>query len=403
MSSTRSKLTIDLEAVAHNWRMHAAHVAPASCSAVVKANAYGLGIAEISAALYHAGCRDFFVASLQEAFQLKVLLSADISIYILSGVFEGEEQACVDAGFIPVLVSAEMLERWLRVSNTPSARSVLKVDTGMGRLGLTVSELDKVLETDILQRAGVVMMLSHLACADEPDHELNAIQLSRFEEVKQKVSAHAPNITYSLANSSGCTLGEAYHFDMVRPGVALYGARRKGSAIGDLKPVVSLYLDVIQIKNIPAGLPVGYGATSVSDHPRTIAVAAGGYADGIFRSLSNRGRGYVGSVSAPIAGIVSMDSTMFDVSNVDGLADGLFTGTASAGEGSLNGGSVTPKVELLGPNQGLDELALDSNTIPYELLTSLGERFDRVYLGGVLGGVDMRSQEGGVLNKGAIA
>lgn len=365
MSSTRSKLTIDLNAVAHNWRQHAQYVSPATCAAVVKANAYGLGIAEISTALYQAGCRDFFVASMQEAFQLRALLEQDITIFILSGVFAGEEAACVEADFVPVLVSVEMLERWLSVSAGKSVRSVLKVDTGMGRLGLSSDELDKVLDTDALERAGVVMMLSHLACADVPGHELNALQLDRFNQIRHKVKSRNPNIIYSLANSSGCSLGQAYHFDMVRPGVALYGSSRQGALSSEIKPVVSLSLDVIQLRPIPAGVPIGYGATSVSECDRIIAVAAGGYADGIFRSLSNCGRGYVGSVPTPIAGRVSMDSTMFDVSEVAHLDD-----------------RSLPKIELLGQHQGLDQLARDSGTIAYELLTSLGERFDRVYLGG---------------------
>ncbi len=366
MSSARSKFTIDLDAIAHNWKLHAEQVFPALCSAVVKADAYGLGVKEVCLSLYKAGCRAFFVASLQEAVSLRTILDEGVSIFILSGVMPGEERECLDRGFVPVLVSVEMFRRWLAVADGARARSSLKVDTGMGRFGISLAELTRLVEERVLERAGVKSILSHLACADEPGHELNQKQLERFADAKNIVSRAYPEMSYCLANSSGCALGADYHFDMVRPGIALYGSKVQGPLHESLKPVVSMALEVIQVRPLPAGEPLGYGATSVSDIPRTIAVAAGGYADGLFRSLGNSGRGFVDGHEVPIAGRITMDATMFDITAVEHLFNS----------------PPFPQIELLGPEQGIDELARDADTVGYEVLTSLGERFKRVYLGG---------------------
>lgn len=364
MSSTSSKLSIDLSAIAHNWQLHSKYVYPSKCSAVVKANGYGLGMIEVSARLYQEGCRDFFVASLQEAKQLQPEIGPDSNIFVLSGVFPGEELECAECGFIPVLVSLSMLERWVARVEQGKTKSAVKVDSGMGRLGLSLSELESAIQDSLLEKAGVDWVLSHLACADQPEHPLNQQQLDRFVEIKSLISAQLPHLKYSLCNSAGCALGEGYHFDLVRPGVGLYGSPAHGALSTGIKPVVGLDLDVIQVRDVPAGAPIGYGATSVSNTSRLIAVVAGGYADGISRSLSNRGFGYVNGVQVPIAGRVSMDSTMFDVSSVSELFEvGPF-----------------PKIELLGESQGVDQLALAADTVGYEILTSLGERFERVYV-----------------------
>lgn len=369
MSSTRSKLTIDLNAIAHNWHLHAELVGPARCSAVVKADAYGLGMAEVSLRLYKEGCRDFFVASLHEALELQPLIAGDATIYILAGVFPGEELICLAHGFVPVLVSYEMLQRWQSVVADKSPRCLLKVDTGMGRLGLSEAELRSLLATGELERAGLVGILSHLACADDAKADLNTEQLERLKSIKAELGAYYPSLSYSLANSAGCGLGEPFYFDMVRPGIGLYGSHIRGPLEDKLKAVVSLSLEVIQVKTVLAGASVGYGATSVSDSDRLIAVAAGGYADGIFRYLSNKGRGFVSGRPVTIAGAVSMDSTIFDVTAVsEYFAD-----------------DVLPKIELLGVNQSIDQLARDAGTIAYEILTSMGERFERVYIGSARG------------------
>lgn len=358
MYLSQCELNIDLKALVANWQYMAERSAPSRCAAVVKANAYGLGVEEVSKALVAAGCRTLMVASIDEAAQIRRSLDkASAEIFVLSGVFAGDEPAFESLHIKPVLCSFSMLRRWA-VYSSGRLPSALKIDTGMGRLGLTEGECERVLaRSSLLSDAGVEWVFSHLACSDEPEHPLNVQQLQNFENWKARFVGRHEGLRFSLANSAGILLGKEYAYDMVRPGIALYGGMREAA----LQPVLELSLPIIQIKNLPAGATVGYGAVHQFSAPAKVAVVTGGYADGIFRSLGGKGLGHVLGVQVPMVGRVSMDTTIFDVTNVEG----------DLVEGDL--------IEVLGPNISLCEQAERAGTISYELLTAMSQRYRRVY------------------------
>lgn len=332
---------------------------------MVKANAYGLGMAHVSKALRLAGCRSFFVATLSEGLELKRVLDDAADIYVLSGLYPGDERRCAESGLIPVIVSLEMLHRWLAATAGMTVRSSLKVDTGMGRLGLSAAEFLTVIDQpNVLSLAGVELVISHLACSDEPDHELNQLQLSRFENLRKKALSANSSLRFSLANSSGVCLGERYHFDLLRPGVALFGEGRVAEEHSQIKQVVSLSLPILMVRRLKKGEAAGYGATFVASQDCDIACIAGGYADGLFRTLSNSGNLYLDGRPAPIVGRISMDSVLVDVSGF-----GLLGVDAEK----------LPNLELLGPHQNVNQLARQAQTVAYEILTSIGDRFHREY------------------------
>lgn len=368
---SRYTLTVDLDAVAHNWRYLSNLCAPAACSAVVKADAYGLGAVQVVERLYREGCRDFMVATLAEALDLRAGLSFTPNIYVLSGIFPGEERICIENNIIPTLVSVEMFDRWLVAAEESGATAVLKVDTGMGRMGLSESELAALVgRKGVLDRAGITLVISHMACADTPEHPLNQQQLTRFQNVREKLKADYPNLKYSLANSAACLLGEDFHFDMVRPGLALYGVYPSASREADLQATFTLSLSIVQLNQLQKGESAGYGATFVADKETCLAVVAGGYADGIFRALGESSHVFIDGRRAPIVGRVSMDSILVDLSGF-GLEQKSM--------------EDWPRVELIGPHQTVERLSEESGVFCYEILTSLGQRFERVYLGGNVG------------------
>ncbi len=361
MSSPFCELKINLGAIASNWRKLSKLSASAECAAVVKADAYGLGVSRVAPSLYGAGCRVFFVATVAEGQQLVSLIPDDSRVFILSGIYPGEEQACIDAGLIPVLLSLDMLLRWKSCHGSRDALAALKIDTGMGRLGFSAEDYRQLLlSPNLLEGVNICLVLSHLACADEPRHLLNQNQLQRFAQIKSDLASRLPKARFSLANSAGLALGDEFYFDILRPGIALYGGQASVGKLIELDHTVELQLKIIQTRRLVKGSSVGYGATKIFDRERLIATAAGGYADGIFRSLSNSGCGYCEGFRVPIVGRVSMDSTMFDITDVNNPAASY--------------------IELLGAHQSIDGLARDANTISYELLTSLGERFKRTYI-----------------------
>ncbi len=364
----RYKLTIDLDAVAHNWHQLNDLCHPACCSAVVKADAYGLGAIQVTERLYKEGCRDFFVATLAEALELRAGLSFLPKIYVLSGIFPGEEHVCIENNIIPTLVSLEMFNRWLSAVGDSGAVSALKVDTGMGRLGLSEGDLIELLERKgSLARANVQMVMSHLACADIPEHPLNLEQLKRFDQIRDRISLEQPELTYSLANSAGCLLGSDFHIDLVRPGVSLYGVQASSLGGLNLRPAVNLSLSIIQLRALSKGQSAGYGAEFVAQRDSCVAVVAGGYADGVFRCFGGRSSAYIDGVEAPIIGRVSMDSILLDLTGfgLESLAM-----------------EEWPQVELLGRHQSVEDLSADSGVLCYEILTSLGQRFERSYVEG---------------------
>ena len=327
-------LHVNLHAVVANWRrlrvVHGAEVA-----GVLKANGYGLGAVEVGRALMAAGCRHFFVANLAEGLALRAALGPGAMVAVLNG-FEGPADV------------------WPVVNNLAAAHAavgpvLLHVDTGMARLGLDVTELAALPPLDVRY------VMTHLACADEPAHPLNALQRQRFAAVR----AMFPGVPTSFANSSGIFLGEGFGSDLARPGAALFGINPTPGRPNPMRCVLRLEAPIIQLRDVPAGTPVGYGATWVAPRDSRIATVAAGYADGYPRSLSDRGVGVLAGRPVPVVGRVSMDLTAFDVTGVPAALGDMLT--------------------LIGPDNPPDMLAERAGTIGYELLTTLGSRFRRIY------------------------
>ena len=356
------RLRIDLGAIAANYRLIAERVAPAEVGAVVKANAYGLGAIKVAQALCDAGCRLFFVAHLGEALALRHALRAEFRLVVLNGLPPGAEALCAEAAITPVLNSPEQVHRWAEVAQKAGTRlpAVLQLDSGMGRLGIAIEDLAPLAGNAQFHSAiELVMVMSHLACADTPEHPANAAQLACF----QTAAALFPGIPRALANSGGAFLPADFHADIVRAGIALYGGAPNQSGLNPMRPVVDLEARVIQIRTIVAGGAVGYGHSHYCERESRIATIGVGYADGLPRSLGNRGAAWHAGARLPIVGRVSMDSITIDV-------------TALPPGGIEVGGWV----ELIGPHQSVDSLADDAGTISYEMLAGLGARYDRAYL-----------------------
>jgi alanine racemase len=355
-------LTIDLAAIRDNWRLLCGR-AGGTCAAVVKADAYGLGATKVAPALAEAGCTRFFVAHLDEAAAILPCLPAGVTVHVLNGLPPGAEADCAGIGAVPVLNGRAQLDAWRRTAALHGRRlpAAIQIDSGMPRLGLSPAELEAVAaDPASLDGLDVTLVMSHLACADEPDHPANAAQLACFEKARCKLPA-APA---SLANSSGIFLGPAFHFDLVRPGAALYGVNPTPASPNPMRPVVRLQGKVIQTREVPAGAGVGYGYSWIAPAPTLIAAVSVGYADGYLRSLSGRGSAWFGDAELPIVGRVSMDTITIDI------------GAAPAG--ALGTGSL---VDLLAPGHGVDAVAARAGTIGYEILTSLGARYARNYAG----------------------
>lgn len=359
-------LTIDLNALQANYRDLKARPGSAECAAVVKADAYGLGVAPAARALARAGCGTFFVATPGEAETLRRDLP-ETTVYVLDGLFPGAGETLAVTGARPVLSSLAEIEEWASVCAQRGEKlpAAIHIDTGMNRLGLYPDESAALTENpDLLETFDLALVMSHLACADEPDHPMNEAQRAAFETARMAL----PPAPASLANSGGILLGPAYHYDLVRPGVALYGGL---AAIGEnpMRPVVRLDARIAQVREAKTGDAVGYGAAQTLKRPTRIAVIAAGYADGIFRHLGASDSapgltGYIGDHPAPVLGRISMDLITLDVTDVpeDLAVRGAF-------------------VELLGPHVSVDDLADQAGTIGYEVLTSLGRRYRRVYTG----------------------
>jgi alanine racemase len=371
--SAGAVLRIDLDAIRSNYRLLRSRAAPAECAAVVKADAYGLGVRQVAPVLAGEGCRVFFVAFADEGVVLRQCLdrigadggpdAGGIAIQVLGGLPAGSEPVFVRHRLIPVLNSLAEVEIWnahARRGQAPLPAS-LHVDTGMSRLGLPAAEVGALCAApERLRGIRLVNILSHLACADEPGNELNRKQLAAF----QAALACLPPAPPSLANSSGIFLGPPYHLHMVRPGIALYGGAVLPDHPNPMTQVVRLQGKILQVREIDRGQTVGYGATHRADRRERIATVGVGYADGYLRSLSNRGCGYVGGRRVPLVGRVSMDLVTFDVTGVP--------------IDQVQPGAV---IDLIGPHNPIDRVAADAGTIGYEILTSLGSRYHRVYAG----------------------
>ncbi|WGH78390.1 alanine racemase [Jannaschia ovalis] len=342
-------LHIDLEAIAANWRaLDGRSAASCETGACVKADAYGLGVAQVAPRLFKAGCRAFFVATAQEGLELRRVLGPEPRIYVFYGHMVGDTATIERADLVPMLCSIEQIARQLEA--LPKKPFGLQLDTGMNRLGLKMADWAAVAELAL--RARPVLIMSHLASADDPDSDQSAAQLKRFHEMTDGVS-----VPRSLAATGGTLLGSPYHFDMTRPGIGLYGGLPYAAA----EPVVSLDLPVITCFDVPAGEPVGYNATWTAKSDTRIATVAGGYADGLHRALSPGVEVMAGPVPCPVVGRVSMDLLTVDIGHLDRDPETL---------------------RVLDPHRGVDHLAEAAGSIGYEMLTSLGARYRRSYRDG---------------------
>ncbi len=347
-------LDIDLGAIVANWRLLSARHAPGPVAAVVKADAYGLGAACVAPALHAAGCRRFFVALLPEAEALRPLLP-DAMIAVLGGLIPGTEARYRAQGITPVLGSLAEVEAWRTAGDGQAA--ILHVDTGMHRLGIPPEDLTRLHQDPTrLEGLSISHVMTHLVSSELADDPVNDRQARRFDAARTGL----PGLPGSFANSSGVFLGAPFRSDLARPGAALYGINPTPGAPNPMRPVVTLRARVLAERTVPVGETVGYNATWTAGRPSRIVTAGIGYADGLFRSLSNRGRAYFDGRPLPLVGRVSMDLTTFDATDHPAVVPGTW-------------------LEILGPHQSADDLAALAGTTGYEILTSLGHRFARVY------------------------
>ncbi len=356
--SDLARLTVRLNAIAENYRTCQRIADAAGMSGVVKANAYGLGMAEAARTLLSAGCDTFFVARLEEGIALRPVVPKS-RIFVLEGARADVVPALVANDLIPVLNSLDEIDLWTRDAHGRDA--AIHIDTGMSRLGLPPDEL-AVLAKEQRRLVGLrlVLLMSHLACADDPQSPMNAQQLSRF----RATLACLPPAPASLSSSGGILLGRDYHFDLVRPGIALYGGNPQSARPNVFAVAARLTARILQVRRVDKGDSVGYGATFRVGRPTTLATVAVGYADGLMRVLGNRGVGAIGGVNAPIVGRVSMDLATLDVTDVP--------------ERLLHAGA---DVEFFGDTISLDDIAAAAGTAPYEILTSVSARIPRRYEG----------------------
>jgi alanine racemase len=340
-----STLTIDLNAVVANWRSLDA-MTDCETAAVVKANGYGLGAPSVARVLAKAGARTFFVAVAEEGAILRAALGTGPTINVFSGHMVGDTNIIRDAELTPMINSVDQMLR--HVEALPAAPFGLQLDSGMNRLGMEPSEWSALRDIALAQNPTLIM--SHLACADEPDHPMNAHQLQVFREMTDGL-----DIPCSLAATGGVLLGSDYHFDMTRPGIGLYG----GLPFQSAHPVATIDLPVIQLREVGIGESVGYGNAWIAKRPSVVATVSAGYADGLIRAMGAGATVTFEGQTLPVIGRVSMDLITVDVTDVK---------------------SDVETLQLLGPHQTVDMLAEHAGTIGYEILTSLGNRYTRTYV-----------------------
>ncbi|GAA0635239.1 alanine racemase [Brevundimonas lenta] len=339
-------LTIDLNALAANFHaLQAAGGAPVH--PVVKADSYGLGAAACAKRLMTEGARTFFVARASEGTALRAALGDEPVIYVLDGCAAGRAARLRAANLRPVINTAAQLAEW---NEAGGGACGLQIDTGMNRLGFRPDDAPEAFE-------GLALVLSHLACADDPAEPMNARQRDAFAEVSKRY----PGTVRSFANSGGAFLGPDYAFDALRPGICMYGGGPEGRPDARIAPVATLTAEVLQVRDVPAGETVGYSRGFQAGGPTRIATCATGYADGVLRAYSPKGLAFAGGALRPIVGRVSMDVCAVDVTGLDV--------------------AVGDRVELFGPNRMLDDAAAAAGTIAYELLTSITARVPRIYVG----------------------
>lgn len=359
-------LTIDLAALEANWKLLSGATVPVECAAVVKGDAYGCGLEPVTRKLAKAGCRTFFVADLAEGRRVREI-APDSTIYVLNGLMPGSAQAFADGQMRPVINSMTELAEWDAFVAIKKWRggAALHVDTGMNRLGITIDEAVALAPRVQSENHGLTLLMSHLACAETPDHPMNDRQVRLFREIRIMYRG----VPSSLANSAGIFLGGTLYCDLVRPGIALYGANPTPGRKNPMRPVVELKGRIIQVRTVNKGETVGYGGTFTAARPSRVAVVAVGYADGILRSAgAAKGKPAaeiaIAGKRCPVAGRVSMDLLAVDVTD-------LAEGAARRGDFAT----------LIGDGMSIEELAAALGTISYEVLTHLGPRYERIYKG----------------------
>jgi alanine racemase len=357
-------LTIDCSAVAHNWRSLSSHAAPAECAAMVKADAYGCGMEPVVKALSAAGCRTFFVAHLAEAQKLRAILPSAI-IFVANGIPPGAAAKFAEINAQPVIGNLGELAEWdaFRMVNGWTGGAALHFDTGMNRLGLPMEEASALAARVKMPGHGITLVMSHFACSDEPEHPLNNLQIYAMREIRGMFRG----VSASLANSSGIYLGAPAHFDLVRPGIALYGGNPTPGITNRMRPVIELRARVVQIRDIERGASVGYNATWTAKRATKLAIVSVGYGDGYPRPAGasdavSGAEALVGSLRCPVVGRVSMDLIALDVTDVSNIQ-------------VRRGDYVT----LIGGTIDIDQFAQWSRTISYDVLTRLGPRYHRVW------------------------
>lgn len=364
----RAVLRIDLAALRANWARINAETGSAECAGVIKADAYGLGLEEIAEALTQEGCRTFFVATLEEGRRIRHVQPGAV-IYVLDGLLPRAEDFYAGFDLRPVLSSLEEVRDWSAYCRRVGRRlpAGLHVDTGINRLGMPAQEVAALASSPaLLSEFTLALVMSHLACADDPTSTKSEAQRARFDQLR----AMLPPTRASLANSGGVFLGKQYHYDIVRPGIAIYGGRALEGRPNPMRSVVELKARILQVREVAAGETVGYGAIWKVERPARIATVACGYADGFLRALSSpTGKpgpvGFIGEHAVPVVGRVSMDLITVDVTRVP---------EALARRGAW--------VEIMGDRVSVDDLTDMAGTIGYELLSRLSRRVHRVYVQG---------------------
>ncbi|MBB4065565.1 alanine racemase [Gellertiella hungarica] len=367
------RLTVDLEALVENWRTMGRLSGSARAGAVVKTDAYGLGVEDCGEALHDAGARDFFVMTAPEGATLRAV-APEARIFVLSGVWPGTEQIFFENDLVPVIASYEQLTHWMAVlADYGPYPCALQVDTGFNRLGLTVEEALELAEDASLPQAfSPVLLMSHLMCGDTPGAPENAEQLARFRVITEAFEG----IEASLAATGGIALGADYHFDLTRPGISLYGATGGAPIPAPLRTVATAEARILQVREAKAGEAVSYGASQRLHRDSRLAVAFAGYGDGFSRGFSGgnilqrqdgspSGRAWFDGHLLPVVGRVTMDTSIFDVTDLP--------------PGAIRAGDY---IQLFGPERPIAEVAASAGTIEYDLLTALGLRYERLYLRG---------------------
>ncbi|MBE7636996.1 alanine racemase [Sneathiella sp. P13V-1] len=358
-------LRIDLDALVQNYEILNSQAPKAECAAVVKANAYGLGADRIGPALWNKGCRTFFVALPEEGIKLRHKLP-QAQIFILNGLL-GSADTYTENSLIPVIGDLQSLKKWNGFAKSKGLKlpALLHIDTGISRLGFVASDLEALHDVTYWDHIEILYVMSHLACADEAQNPMNYIQRNKLQELRSQLPENLQNLPISFANSSGIFLGQDYHFDLLRPGVALYGANPTPDKDNPMSDVIELKGKILQVDTLDKGTTVGYGSTYITQGKERIAKIAIGYADGYPRNLGGIAEVGIDGARAPIVGRISMDMLTVNM-------------TAIPEEKSRAGEYVT----LIGDGITLEEVAEKSGTIPYEILTSLGHRYYRDYVGG---------------------